>query len=97
MLTVDHTPPELLTHPVVDAVVMKFWKDGMAAGSVQDHGFSVTGHFDALSTPRCVAADTNFDVWSSPFTEFYIALMFWADYSLWVHLSTIYYIHHTFT
>lgn len=52
MLTVDHTPPELLTHPVVDAVVMKFWKHGMAAGSVQDHGFNVTGHFDALSTPR---------------------------------------------
>lgn len=54
MLAEDHTPPELLTHPVVDAVVMKCWKDGMAAGSVQDHGSSVTGRFDALSTPRAL-------------------------------------------
>lgn len=54
MLAEDHTPPELLTHPIVDAVVMKCWKDGMAAGSVQDHGSSVTGRFDALSTPRAL-------------------------------------------
>lgn len=62
MLTEDHVPPELLTHPVVEAVVAKCWKYGMKAGSAQDHGLSLIGHFDALSTPRCVAADTNLDV-----------------------------------
>lgn len=52
MLTEDHAPPELLTHPVVEAVVMKCWKYGVNAGSAQDHGSSLIGHFDALSTPR---------------------------------------------
>ncbi|KAG2350569.1 hypothetical protein BDR05DRAFT_899685, partial [Suillus weaverae] len=52
MLTEDHAPPELLTHPVVEAVVIKCWKYGMKAGSAQDHGLSLIGHFDALSTPR---------------------------------------------
>ncbi|KAG1834578.1 hypothetical protein EV424DRAFT_663787 [Suillus variegatus] len=52
MLTEDHVPPELLTHPVVEAVVAKCWKYGMKAGSAQDHGLSLIGHFDALSTPR---------------------------------------------
>lgn len=52
MLAEVHIPPELLTHPVVDAVVIKCWKYGMKAGSAQDHGLSLIGHFDALSTPR---------------------------------------------
>ncbi|KAG2129955.1 hypothetical protein DEU56DRAFT_816337 [Suillus clintonianus] len=52
MLTKEHTPPELLTHPVVEAVVIKCWKYGMRAQYAQDRGLSLMEHFDALSTPR---------------------------------------------
>ncbi|KAG2146556.1 uncharacterized protein EDB93DRAFT_1337544 [Suillus bovinus] len=52
MLTGDHTPPELLTHPIVEAVVIKYWKYGMKAESARDRSLSLIGHFDALSTPR---------------------------------------------
>lgn len=52
MLTEDHASPELLTHPVVEAVVIKCWKYGMKVRSARDHGLSLIGYFDALSTPR---------------------------------------------
>ncbi|KAG1755095.1 uncharacterized protein EDB91DRAFT_1097264 [Suillus paluster] len=52
ILTKEYTPPELLTHPIVEAVVIKSWKYGTKAESAQHHGLSVIGHFDALSTPR---------------------------------------------
>jgi hypothetical protein len=57
MLMEEHTPPELLTHPVVDAVVMNCWKYGIKTESSQRR--SLVERFDALSTPRSVAADMN--------------------------------------
>lgn len=51
----EHIPPQFLLHPLVEAVVMKGWKYGMNTKSSQRR--SLTERFDALSTPRFVAAD----------------------------------------
>jgi len=50
LLEEKHTPPEFLSHPIVEAVVMKCWKYGVKAESPQRR--SLIERFDALSTPR---------------------------------------------
>jgi len=62
MLTGKHSPPELLSHPVVEAVVMKCWKYGVKTESSQR--LSLMERFDALSTPRSVDVDSK--LYSSP-------------------------------
>lgn len=62
MLPGKHSPPELLSHPVVEAMVMKCWKYGVKTESSQR--LSLMERFDALSTPRSVDVDSK--LYSSP-------------------------------